>query len=151
MKTNICSKNVIALAVWALIACTAFISCTSPAKKVENAQENVEDANKALEKANQEYLADIEKYRVETNEKIIANEKSLLEFKIQVANEKKEVKAEYNRKIAELEAKNANMKRNMDEYKPDGKDNWENFKLEFNRDMNELGDALRDLTVKNNK
>jgi ribonucleotide reductase alpha subunit len=31
------------------------------------------------------------------------------------------------------------------------KDNWETFKTEFSRDMDELGNAFRDLTVKNTK
>lgn len=39
----------------------------------------------------------------------------------------------------------------MDEYKADSKEQWDAFKAEFNRDMDELGIALKDLTVKNNK
>ena len=39
----------------------------------------------------------------------------------------------------------------MDEYKADGKENWEKFKAEFNHDMDGLGSAFKDLTVKNVK
>lgn len=151
MKTIIKTKNVIAIAVWAVVACTAFTSCTSPAKKVENAEEKVAKANEELDKANQEYLTDVEKYRLETNEKIAANEKSLIEFKIRIANEKKEARADYYKRIAELEQKNTDMKKTMDDYKADGKDNWENFKLEFNRDMDEFGQAVNNLVTKDNK
>lgn len=37
----------------------------------------------------------------------------------------------------------------MDEYKEDGKENWEKFKIECNHDMEKSGQAFKDLTVKN--
>ncbi len=39
----------------------------------------------------------------------------------------------------------------MNDYKANGKENWEIFKKEFNHDMDELGKAFKDLTVKNVK
>ncbi len=54
-------------------------------------------------------------------------------------------------KIAELDSKNTDMKRKLDNFKANGKDNWETFKTEFSHDMDELGNAFRDLTVKNTK
>ena len=39
----------------------------------------------------------------------------------------------------------------MDDYKADGKANWEAFKAEFNRDMDELGAAIKSFGEKNNK
>lgn len=80
-----------------------------------------------------------------------ANNKSIAEFNARTSNEKKELQAEYQKKIAELEQKNSDMKKRMDEYKADSKEQWDAFKAEFNRDMDELGIALKDLTVKNNK
>lgn len=43
------------------------------------------------------------------------------------------------------------MKKKMDDYNMDGKENWEKFKTEFNHDMDELGQAFKDLTVNNVK
>jgi len=37
----------------------------------------------------------------------------------------------------------------MRDYKGEGKEKWEAFKTEFNRDMDELGKAFKDLTVNN--
>ena len=39
----------------------------------------------------------------------------------------------------------------MADYKADGKANWEVFKAEFNRDMDELGAAIKSFGEKNNK
>lgn len=39
----------------------------------------------------------------------------------------------------------------MDNYRADNKDQWESFKKEFNHDMDALGEAFRDITIKNTK
>ncbi|WP_435353133.1 hypothetical protein [Emticicia sp. SJ17W-69] len=144
-------KSILALAVFTFIASTAILSCNSPAEKVENAQTDVVDANKDLEKANEDYLVEVEAYKKETADKIAANEQSIKEFNARVATEKKEARVAYQQKIAELEQKNTDMKKKLDDYKQDGKENWEKFKTEFNHDMDELGKAFKDLTVKNVK
>ncbi|MBA3704367.1 MAG: peptidase M23, partial [Bacteroidetes bacterium] len=128
-----------------------FTSCSSPEKKVENAETGVLEANQDLDQANAEYLADVETYRKETAEKIAANNQSIAEFNARIENEKKEAKADYKKKIAELEQKNTDMQKRMDDYKVDGKDKWETFKAEFSHDMDQLGDAFKGLTVKNVK
>jgi F0F1-type ATP synthase membrane subunit b/b' len=123
-------------------------SCNTPAQKVENAQDKVTEANQDLDKANQEYLVDIENYRKETADKIAANNQSIAEFKARIENEKMEAKADYNNKITELEQKNSDMKMKLDDYKTEGKEKWEIFKTEFSHDMDELGKAFNDLTAK---
>jgi septal ring factor EnvC (AmiA/AmiB activator) len=141
----------VCIAIVILIAATLLTSCSSPAEKLEAAQENVKDANKDLDKANEAYLVEIEAYRKESAAKISANDKSIADFNARIENEKKEVRDEYKKKIAELEQKNSDVKRRLDGYKADGKDNWVNFKQEFSRDMDALGKALKDLTVSNLK
>jgi predicted phage gp36 major capsid-like protein len=132
-----------------LLAGTEMISCNSSAEKVEKAQDEVKVANENLDEANAEYLADVEKFRLETNEKIDQNAKSIADFNARIATDKKDAKAEYKAKIAALELKNIDMKKKISDYKADGKDGWAKFKEEFNRDMDELGKALKDFTIKN--
>lgn len=134
-----------------LIAVALLTSCSSPSQKLEAAQENVTDANNDLDKANEAYMNEIEEYRKESAAKIDANNKSIAAFNARIENEKKEVKDEYKKKIAELEQKNTDVKKRLDGYKADGKDNWTNFKVEFSRDMDALGKALKDLTVSSTK
>ncbi len=144
-------KSILALTVFAIIAGAILTSCNTPAEKVKDAQTNVTQANKDLDAANKEYLADIENYRNETADKITANDKSIVEFKARIEHEKKGAKAEYNKKITELEQKNSDLKKKLDDYKSDGKEKWETFKAEFSHDMDELGQAFKDLTVNNVK
>ena len=87
-------KSVLFFAVSTFIAGVIFTSCNTPKQKVENAQNNVTEANKDLDKANQEYLVEIENYRKETADKIAANDQSIVEFKARVEHDKKEAKAD---------------------------------------------------------
>ena len=137
------------MAAFTCIAGAIVTSCNTSADRVENAQENVIQANKDLDQANQEYLADIENYRVETASRIAANEQAIADFNAGLEHERKAVRAEHKKKIAELEQKNREMKMKMDNYKEEGKENWEKFKTEFSHDMDELGKAFKNLTVKN--
>jgi len=131
------------------ISVSFFASCSTPSEKVNKAENDVTKANQELENANKEYEADVAKYKLETDEKIAANQKSILEFNARIANEKAATKAAYQKKLAELEQKENDLKKKMHDYKMEGKENWIIFKTEFNRDMEELGKALNDLTVKN--
>lgn len=144
-------KSIFAMATAILIMSVAFTSCNTSSQKVENAENNVIEANEDLDKANQEYLDEIESYRRETADKIAANNRSIEEFNARIENEKEQARAEYRKEIAALEQKNSDMKKKMDDYKAEGKDKWEKFKTEFSRDMDELGNAFRGLTVKNVK
>src|SRR6478736_4653267 len=144
-------KSILVFPAIALLAAATLTSCNSPSKKVEEAQKDVNEANKDLAKANEEYLADIESYRKETADKIAANERSIAEFNSRIKEQKREAAADYKLKITKLEQKNSDMKKHLDEYKAEGKENWEKFKTEFNHDMDELGKAFKDLTVKNVK
>ncbi len=144
-------KSTVVLFFVTLAAGAAFTSCSTPAEKVENAKENVAEANKDLEKANNAYLVDIENYRRESDAKIEANNQSIIEFKKRIESEKKSAREEYNKTIVDLEAKNSDMKKKMDEYKADTKENWEKFKSEFNTDMDNLGQSFKDFTTDKSK
>ena len=151
LKTNNMKKSILVFTSVTLLSGMVFLGCESSSEKVDTAEQAVTDANNELEQANQEYLADIENYRTETSSKIEANNQSIADFNLRIAKEKKEVKEDYKKKIAEPESKNSDMKKKMDEYKADGKEKWEAFKTEFSHDMDELGAAFKDLTVKNVK
>ncbi len=142
-------KSILTLATF--ITAVVFTSCTSSEQKVEDAKVEAIEAAANLNSANEEYMADMESYRIATAEKIEANNKSIADFKKRIENEKKEAKADYNKRIEELEKKNSDIKKKMDDYKADGKSNWESFKAEFSRDMDELGNAISSFGENNKK
>ncbi|MBR9998781.1 MAG: hypothetical protein KFF73_07410 [Cyclobacteriaceae bacterium] len=141
-------KSILILAAFTLMTGAIMTSCNTPAQKVENAQDKVTEANQDLDKANQAYLVDIENYRKENADKIAANDQIIAEFKTRIEDEKIEDKADYNNKITELNQKNSDMKKKLDDYKTEGKEKWEIFKTEFSHDMDELGKAFNGLNAK---
>ena len=82
---------------------------------------------------------------------IAANDQIIADLKATIQHDKKAAKADYKSKVSALEQKNAEMKKKMEDYRQDGKDRWQAFKAEFSHDMDELGKAFKDLTVKNVK
>jgi chromosome segregation ATPase len=144
-------KSIFQLGAVACLLGGLLTSCNTPAEKVADAQNTVDAANQDLDQANREYLADVEQYRKEASEKIAANEKSIAEFNARMATEKSAAKAAYQEKITAIEQKNSDLKKKMDEYKAEGRDQWEKFKLEFNRDMDDLGIAFKNLITPDNK
>jgi len=144
-------KTILILAASTFLFGAILTSCNSPAENVENAEENLTKANEELNAANQEYLADIESYKKITAEKIEANNKSIAEFNARIESDKKLAKADYQAKITALEQKNSDMQKRIDDYQAEGKDKWEIFKAEFSQDMENLGQAFKDLAVKNTK
>jgi TolA-binding protein len=120
-------------------------------EKMKNAVVETDEVEKNVTEAKIEYLADMEDYMKEINTKISENRQSITEFKVRVSNSKKEGKVEYEKRINDLEMKNKDVKRKMDEYKTESKDKWSAFKIEFSHDMDELSNALKDLTVNSMK
>jgi len=142
-------KSILAMGATTFIIAAIVTSCNTGSQKLKNAEENVMEANKDLDKANEDYLNDVEEYKVLTAEKIKANNEAIADFKLKIENEKKDVKEDHNRKLQELEQKNIELKKSLGEYKLEGKEKWEIFKAEFNHDMDELGKAFNDLSIKN--
>jgi hypothetical protein len=142
-------KLILTLSVLSFVTASLTMSCTTPAEKVEKAQTKVDKANDALDKVNDAYLADIETYRKGTFEKIVANDLAIKEFRARIESQKSNAKADYVKKITALEQKNTDLKKKMDDYKASNKEKWELFKTEFSHDMEALGQAFKDLTVKN--
>ena len=136
-----------------LVAGTLLISCQSSTSKLESAKENMNAATQKVVDANEafnEALQDsIQEFRDASVKQIKHNEMKIKEFKSKIAKEKKEVRIENEKKLAELEQKNNELLSRMDNYKDDRQAKWDIFKAEFNHDMNELGEAFQGLTIKN--
>ena len=144
-------KSILTMAALAFILGTMFSGCNTSKQKLEDAEEDLVEANEALDQANADYLADLEQFRKDVEAKTISNDQMIAEFKSRIAKQKASVRAEWEKKITAMEESNARMKSRMAEYKDEGIDKWEAFKLEFNRDMDELGKALSDFTINSDK
>lgn len=144
----------------ALIAIgTIFIGCQSNEKKVENSMEEVQEEQEDLNQAQQEVATEAKKvevnaewnaYKIEALEKINKNEIRIAELKAKKAKKGELLDPLYEKRIEKLEQKNAELKAKIATYESEQSD-WEAFKREFNHDMDELGNALKDFDKDNAK
>lgn len=140
-----------------VLAGTLFTGCQSSATKEEAANAKVDEAQQDLMEAQQD--ADIEAKKVATADEWNAfkteSEIKISEYEIRIKALKDQMRKPgktfddlYKKRIEQLEQKIADLKTRMKDYEKN-QTGWEVFKREFNHDMEELGIALKDLTVDN--
>lgn len=138
------------LALSVLLATPFVTGCKeSPKEKLDDATTEVVDASIDLEKAHDAYLAEVESYKADAAKKIAENEEKIKAYNsdmnLQKTKALKTTVEKLQKKIDDLKQKIANLKAD------DGKETWSEFKTEFDHDMEEIGQALKDITVNNTK
>jgi hypothetical protein len=146
-------KTIISLVVvTTLISGAIFTGCGPSTPKEEAAKTEVKEAKEDLKDAQKAATAEEWKaFKDESELRIRDNEVRIAELKAKIKKSGKELDVLYEKKIDALEQQNKDMKARIDVYERNNKSDWESFKREFNHDMDELGKALKDLTVNNTK
>jgi TolA-binding protein len=144
-------SNKLTLTIAALAAVVTMSSCDSPAKKVEKANTNLNEAEANYNQSVIDSIADYENFKRDAETRIDENEKAIAAFRSRMLSENRKWKEEDQRMIDGLEQKNINLRAKIREYKENGKDEWKSFKAEFKHDMDELGDAIKGITIDNKK
>lgn len=142
-----------------IFAAASFTSCQSSTQKTDAADAKVQDAKKELQTAKDDAsdaqkAANAEAYRsfkADIDVKIQDNEKQIADLKASIKNSKKKMDAAYVESVDALEQKNAALKSKLNTYENNAQSDWKSFKREFNHDMDQLGSALKDITVNNKK
>ncbi len=139
---------------------TILTGCKSPAQKVEDAQTAVGEAKDDLRDAKQNANTQAEMdardkewktFKQESELKIKDNETRIAELRAKIKESGKDIDAAYEKNINALDQKSKNLRNKIETYAYDNNMNsWDAFKREFNRDMDEIGKAFKDL-VDNNK
>jgi len=137
----------------ALTSGIVFTACQSSATTPEEeaAQNKVDDAKDELKAA--EKAATAEEwalFKSESETKIRVNEISIADFKDKMSMSGRKLDVVFQEKIDALEKQNESMKDRIYNYEK-RQSNWESFKSEFNHDIDEIAQALKDLTVNNTK
>jgi hypothetical protein len=127
---------------FAVIGCMAGIFLTGCGKIPE---QKVEKANQELKDAKADYLAEWQRFKTESKEQIKANENRIDAFKEKIDKAAGKNKAKYKKAVAELEQKNRDLKKKLEEYKDEGESKWQEFKTNFSHDMDAIGKTMEDL------
>ncbi|MCB9299558.1 MAG: hypothetical protein H6566_02855 [Lewinellaceae bacterium] len=145
--------------IFILVVATTFIAgiaitgCQSSTQKEEegtgmmNDNDTQEGMNPMHEMNNTE---EWEVFKSESEAKIKDIEIRIAELKVQMDKKGTALDEIYAKRIDTLEQKVKDLKKKMENF-DNGQSDWESFKREFNHDMDELGQAFKDLTVNNEK
>jgi hypothetical protein len=152
-------KSIFTLAFITCISATILISCKTETKEVKEAQENVEVARDNVQAA-KDTLAMAKKAATkeewiafkQSNDSIFKiNELRIAALKLKIKNTGNNIDSTYRKNVYVMEVRNKELKVKMDAYKNDVNSDWQSFKREFKHDTDEVGNALKDLTVDNKK
>jgi len=152
-------KIIFILAVITFMVGTTIIGCKSTTKeeiesqdRVEVAEQNLKDAKDSLVVAKKAATAEEwQNFKDQTDSVIRYNEAQIAELKVRMQKTGKSVDVKYQKNIEILEQKNMQLKVKADTYRNDANSDWQSFKREFNHDMDEIGQAFKDVTVDNKK
>ncbi|WP_298393556.1 hypothetical protein [Flavobacterium sp.] len=143
------------LMVFTSIAALLFVGCNnSPKDKevdLENAKEDVTDAEAALQQSKLDSVADYNSFKESIALKLDENQRQIDEMKVTINASKDSNKAMYEKELAKLEEKNATLKAKIQNYEQGPAEEWELFKQEFNNDMDDLGKSISTMAQRNMK
>ena len=141
------------------VALSFFSSCLSNDQKNDAAKAQVVAAQENLEKVQNNANVVAEKvatadelklFKLESELKIKKNEVSIAELNLKMNKPGSALDEVYANRIDTLEQKNQDLKSRIDNYEKSQSD-WTKFKSDFNRDLDELGNRLKNIASENNK
>ena len=141
-------KSILAFGAIAFISGIALTSCGNSGKSTVSTGSTTSDTARTTVDRDTVYISEIQAYKKQSDDSIAANQQSINDFNARIANDKSADREDYRKKMNELEVKNTDMKKKLDDYKAEGKAKWNEFKNSFNHDMSELGRSIKDLKNK---
>jgi hypothetical protein len=130
--------------IMAVVAGIIFTSCKSAQQKEIAAKQNVSEANQDLKDTKISNANEWVTFKAESQAKITDNEQRIAELKVKMNKPGSTFDGLYRTRIEKLEAKNIELKSKLNNY--DGNETqWKTFKSDFNRDMDEIGNNIKDL------
>ena len=131
-------------AVSLLIAGLIFTGCDNR----DNAKDNVEKANQDMIDAQVQFEKEWQQFKSDAELKISTNQQKIDDFKVAMKTTSAKFKAKYENEVLTLEQKNIELKKKLNEFKYDRKEDWEDFQKVFNNNMDSVGTALKDIFSK---
>lgn len=144
-------KLVKMIGVTGMIVGSILSSCQSSHNKVESKEDKLlkekEDVVEAKQDLNQAVRDSIRQFKLDAITKINENNRKIADYKQKVANGKQSDKN--SRKIADLEQRNKELQKRLDEFNDESSEKWSAFRREFSHDMDEMDNSVKDLTKDN--
>ena len=134
-----------------LVMLSAIVSFGQQNKKVTDAKKKVAKAQQKLTEARKDSAADFQKFKTYAYKQIDENQKKIDALRAKRMDDTKENKDKYDKKVSDLEQKNEALRAKIEGADTIQTTGWAAFKREFNHDLDEFGQAFKDVGVNNTK
>ncbi len=155
LNKNKMKTPILKLVLLAAIVSMVYISCNnSPKAKEENlneAKDEVVDAKADLVESTKDSINDFKKYKESIEKKLVENDKVIADLKSKNNSKDISTKELYVNQLDKLEKKNAELKHKIEDYKEGPEQKWELFKVDFNKDVDDLGKSISNMAQRNMK
>jgi len=155
----IMKKTILTMAVLAFLTGTITTSYgqnreQGPVKERENVQEasrNRNDVKQDFKREQQKSVFEYQKFKKEAQNKIRKNEKKIGDLKMRLSKFQTRERSDYQRNLRSLEQKNNRLKKKLANYREKEQNKWFSFKRDFDHDIDEVTDGLRDFRMENKR
>jgi len=142
-------NRILTVAIATIITATSSTAFAQENKQNKKARKEVAEAQKDLREAKMDSIEDFNKFKKEAEIEINENDIKIAKLKAKKISDNKADNEKYNKKVTALANKNAALKSKINNCNHTKTSAWTSFKQEFNHDMKELGNAIKDLGVNN--
>ena len=137
----------LALTLTGVMVAGSLLTFAQDDKKTKEVQKDLSEGNKDLKEARTDSAADYQKFKIASETKIRNNQMEIATLKTKKSTDTKEVKERYDERVLTLEQKNDDLKKKINSTSKVKTSEWALFKREFNLNMDELGQAIKDIDV----
>jgi hypothetical protein len=142
-------KNVIRIMMITTIATLASLAVAGQQdKKAAAARKDASKAKSELRQAKIDSAADYLEFKKEAELKISENEKEIKALKAEKDRDTKEIRTKFDNEVGGLEEKNNALKSKIASADITETSKWTSFKQDFNREMDDLGQSIKELTTR---
>jgi predicted RNase H-like nuclease (RuvC/YqgF family) len=128
-------------------------SCNKSPKAKEadlkEAKQEVITAREDMNEATRDSIADFNKYKSSIETKLVENEKVISDLKAKINDKDRKNQTLYYKQLEKLQLRNTELRLKIENYKQGPTQKWELFKVDFNKDLDELGKSISN-TANNN-
>lgn len=111
----------------------------------DNTKENVKQENQDMIDAQVQYENEWQQFKNDAEARINAIQTNIDDFKLAMEKTGTKFKAKYENEVLSLEQKNIELKKKLNDFKYDGKDNWVEFKYRFFSDVESVEKSLKEI------
>lgn len=111
----------------------------------DNTKENVRQENNEMIEAKVQYENEWRQFKQDAESRINTIQTKIDDFKLEMEKASSNFKTKYANEILTLEQKNIELKKELNDFRYEGKDKWEKFKYRFFDDVESVENTLDEI------